>query len=77
MQTLPYLCRFLRWKSGYAFASFTPEDMAQEASLNNVPCQCLKNFQPFGPDDHPTSLTDCSPTRPCYECSPKLVLPVS
>jgi len=69
----PELCRSIRWKSWYAFASFTPEDLARVWEANEVPYECLRTCRPWGPDEDPCAIERCQPGRECFEPSPKLV----
>ena len=66
------LCRWLRWKSGYATEMFTPASLAEAVSANEVPYDCLRTCQPWGPDDGPAMPERCDSRRPCFQPSPKL-----
>ncbi len=66
------LCRWLRWKSFYGSAWQTRKELRALLSRNEVPFQCLRNCQVWGPDDGVVSPECCGSHRTCFAPSPRL-----
>ena len=67
-----YLCRFLRWKTGYGELFGTEAELVEILARNEVPFRCLQTQNAWGPDDAAARPEQCAPGRRCYERSPAL-----
>ncbi len=66
------LCRWMRWKTFYGQLWQTRAELAAIFATNDVPYQCLKTCQAWGPDDEVASPECCGSHRVCFEPSAKL-----
>jgi hypothetical protein len=65
----PQLCRHLRWKSFYGRDWGGAEELEATFAWNEVPYDCLRTSQPWGPDEHPATPECCGAQRSCFERS--------
>jgi len=66
------LCKWLRWKTYYGGQWKTRADLQAMFAMNEVPYDCLKTCQAWGPDDGVVSPECCGPQRTCFVPSAKL-----
>lgn len=63
------LCRYLRWKT-FSRASGDPQQVWESLIRSQVPFQCLRTCQPWGPDDEVASPECCNGGRTCFVKDP-------
>lgn len=63
------LCRFIRWKGRYGRTWTRHEELEAVHLANELPYQCNRTCEPWGPDEAPASLDQCVPERACFEPS--------
>lgn len=63
------LCKHLRWKT-HSRSTGDPAAILESLRRNQVPFQCLRTCQVFGPDDDVVAPELCTRARECFAPDP-------
>ena len=66
------LCEHLRWKGWYGQVWATADDLRVMFERNDVPYDCTRTCQPWGPDEDVAAPEACTRERVCFQRSSRL-----